>query len=42
MSKDEEQEYVNLLTKYFQGRVAKGEILKMPKIRLFIAGDNSQ
>jgi hypothetical protein len=42
MSKDEGQEYVNLITKYFQGRVAKGEILKMPKITLIIAGDNSE
>jgi hypothetical protein len=42
MSRDEGQEYVDLLTEYFQGRVAKGEILKMPKITLIITGEDSQ
>jgi hypothetical protein len=42
MLRDEGQEYVDLLTEYFEGRVAKGEILKMPKITLIITGDDSQ
>jgi hypothetical protein len=42
VSRNQGQRSVDHFTKYFEGRVAKGEILTMPKITLIIARDNSQ